>query len=138
MVSIPCLNRRSGTNPQKDCEHGTVVVGLGVTPSGDTESIHTGRTTRKGIAHMAARHDRIHSERVRERIKTTTILERVQGHALGELEMTPSQLTAAFGLLDRTVPKLSQVQHVGDPDQPVELHHTVEFVNGARTASDEA
>jgi hypothetical protein len=79
---------------------------------------------------MAARHDRIHSERVRERIKTTMLLDRVQGHALGEVEMTPSQLQAAFGLLDRTVPKLSQVQHVGDADaDPIQTVTRIELVD---------
>lgn len=84
---------------------------------------------------MAARHDRIHSERVRERIKTTLLLERVQGHALGEVEMTPSQLQAAFGLLDRTVPKLSQVQHVGD-EEGGPIVHRVERVLIRANASD--
>ena len=87
---------------------------------------------------MAARLDRVQSERSRTRIKTTLLLERVQGHALGEIEMTPSQLQAAFGLLDRTVPKLSQVQHVGDEDGgPIKHSHTVEWV-GAPTTPAEA
>lgn len=84
---------------------------------------------------MAARLDRRHSELSRERIKTTLLLDRVQNHALGELEMTPSQLTAAFGLLDRTVPKLSQIQHVGDDDGgPIQHSHTVEWVSGQAAA----
>lgn len=84
---------------------------------------------------MAARLDRVHSERSRDRIKTTLLLDRVQGHALGEIEMTPSQLQAAFGLLDRTVPKLSQIQHVGDEDGgPIQHSHTVEWVSGAPAA----
>lgn len=78
---------------------------------------------------MAARLDRVHSQRVRERIKTTLLLERVQDHAFGELEMTPSQLQAAFALLDRTVPKLSQIQHVGDEEGgPVKIN-LVQFGN---------
>lgn len=82
---------------------------------------------------MAARLDRRHSELSKERIKTTLLLERVQSHAFGDLEMTPSQLQAAFGLLDRTVPKLSTVQHVGDKDQPIEHNHSVSFVGSYPT-----
>lgn len=75
---------------------------------------------------------------VRERIKTTLLLERVQEHAFGNVEMSQSQLSAAFALLDRTVPKLSQIQHVGDEDGgPIKHAHTVEYV-GASPATKEA
>ncbi len=87
---------------------------------------------------MAARLDRRHSELSKSRIKTTLLLERVQSHAFGEVEMTPSQLQAAFGLLDRTVPKLSTIQHVGDEEGgPIKHNHTVSFI-GASTATQEA
>ena len=35
---------------------------------------------------------------------------------MGEVEITPVQLGAINSLLDRSVAKLSQVQHVGDED----------------------
>jgi len=72
----------------------------------------------------------MHSEQVRAKIQASVLIQRLQGHALGELEMTPSQIKAAEALLDRSVPKLSQIQHVGDSDQPV-VHKVVrEIVRG--------
>lgn len=43
----------------------------------------------------------------REKIRTTQLVNRVQDHALGKVEMTATQVTAALGLLDRCVPKLN-------------------------------
>jgi hypothetical protein len=63
---------------------------------------------------MAARISRRHSDLVREKIRASVIIDRLQKHVLGELEMTPTQVAAANSLLDRSVPKLSQIQHVGD------------------------
>ena len=38
---------------------------------------------------------------------------------MGEIEVTPVQLGAINSLLDRSVPKLSQIQHSGDAENPV-------------------
>lgn len=38
---------------------------------------------------------------------------------MGELELTQIQVKAIEALLDRSVPKLSQIQHVGDEESPV-------------------
>lgn len=88
---------------------------------------------------MAARIDRRHSELVRQRIQTSIILERVHQHFIGELELTASQLKAAEMLLDRSVPKLAQVQHVGDEEGgPIQHSLTVEFVNERGTEADDS
>jgi hypothetical protein len=77
---------------------------------------------------MAARIDRVHSERVRQRIQTSVIVERLHQHMMGELEMTSTQLRAAELLLDRSVPKLAQVQHVGDEEGgPIALSLAVAY-----------
>ena len=65
---------------------------------------------------MAARINRMHSEQVRLKIQASVLVERMQSHALGEVEMSMSQIAAANSLLDRSVPKLSQIQHVGDEE----------------------
>lgn len=68
---------------------------------------------------MAARLNRRHSQEVRDKIQASVIIDRLQKHVNGKLEMTSSQVNAANSLLDRSVPKLSQIQHVGDADNPV-------------------
>lgn len=62
---------------------------------------------------MAARLNRRHSEEVRAKIQASVILDRLHKHMNGELEMTSTQLKAAEMLLDRSVPKLQQIQHTG-------------------------
>lgn len=47
-------------------------------------------------------------EIVRGRIKTGLLAQRLQNHGLGKVEMTPTQVTAALGLLRKTLPDLSQ------------------------------
>jgi hypothetical protein len=68
---------------------------------------------------MAARINRMHSEQVRLKIQSATLIERLQSHALGDIEMSATQINAANSLLDRSVPKLSQIQHVGDNGGPI-------------------
>lgn len=68
---------------------------------------------------MAARLNRMHSEQVRAKIQASVLIDRLQKHVVGELELTPSQITAAQVLLDRSVPKLSQIQHTGDENNPI-------------------
>ncbi len=63
---------------------------------------------------MAARLNPRHSDMVRAKIQASVIIDRLQKHVAGEIEMTASQIAAANALLDRSVPKLSQIQHVGD------------------------
>lgn len=68
---------------------------------------------------MPARLNRMHSEQVRMKIQASVLIDRLQKHVTGDIEMTPSQITAAQVLLDRSVPKLSQIQHTGDSENPV-------------------
>ncbi len=77
---------------------------------------------------MAARLNPRHSETVRAKIQASVLIDRLQKHAEGKLEMTDSQIKAAQTLLDRSVPKLSQIQHVGDSENPVRQAITVEFI----------
>ena len=62
---------------------------------------------------MAARISRHHSDEVRLKIQASVLIDRMQKHALGDLEMSATQIKAADSLLDRSVPKLSQIQHTG-------------------------
>ena len=72
---------------------------------------------------MAARLNPRHSDEIRQKIQASVLVDRMQRCAMGELEMTKEQIACANSLLDRSVPKLQQIQHVGDSDQPLELVH---------------
>lgn len=65
---------------------------------------------------MAARLNRHHAEEIRQKIQASNIIHRLQQHVNGEVEMSATQVAAANSLLDRSVPKLQQVQHVGDDE----------------------
>lgn len=53
-------------------------------------------------------------ERIRERIKSDRIIDRLESHILDEREMTASQVSAALGLLRKTVPDLASIEHSGE------------------------
>jgi hypothetical protein len=61
-------------------------------------------------------------EEAREKIKTTQLINRLQDHGLGEVEMSPTQVRAIEILLKKRVPDLTSVALAGDHDgAPVPL-----------------
>lgn len=65
---------------------------------------------------MAARKLRPrHQDEIREKIKTSQLLTRLTNHGLGKLktEMSPSQVTAALGVLKKCLPDLTSTEHSG-------------------------
>ena len=79
---------------------------------------------------MAARLNKRHSEEVRAKIQASVIIDRLQKCVSGEIEMTAIQVSAANALLDRSVPKLQQIQHVGDSEaDPIQHSMVIEFVD---------
>jgi hypothetical protein len=62
-----------------------------------------------------------HTDMVRQKIQASVLIDRLQKCVDGELEMNRNQLTAAIALLDRSVPKLQQIQHSGDENNPVQI-----------------
>ena len=57
------------------------------------------------------------SENTRKRIQTTMIAERLTKHVLGDVEMTATQVTAALGLLRKTLPDLQQQEIKAEVNQ---------------------
>jgi predicted regulator of amino acid metabolism with ACT domain len=55
-------------------------------------------------------------EEIREKIKSTLIIKKLENHILDDVEMTTSQVTAALGLLRKSVPDLSAVELSGTGD----------------------
>jgi hypothetical protein len=88
---------------------------------------------------MAARLNRHHTEEIRQKIQASNIIHRLQQHVNGEVELSATQVAAANSLLDRSVPKLSQIQHVGDEEGgPIQHSHQVEWVSGKTPAASKA
>ncbi len=79
---------------------------------------------------MAARIRKLrHDEETRGRIKASQLINRLTAHALGEVEMTSSAVTAGLGLLKKIVPDLSAVQHSGEDGGPLVVQ-IVNFADG--------
>lgn len=55
-----------------------------------------------------------HDERTRAKIKTSYIINRLHSFVKGDVEMAPHQVTAALGLLRKTLPDLSATELTGD------------------------
>lgn len=70
---------------------------------------------------MAARLNRRHSETVRLKIQASVLVERLHRVSDGSLSMTAQQLKATEILLDRSVPKLQNIQHSGDENNPLNV-----------------
>ena len=52
-------------------------------------------------------------EEIREKIKSTLIINKLENHILDGVEMSSSQVTAALGLLRKAVPDLSATELTG-------------------------
>lgn len=55
-----------------------------------------------------------HDEKTRAKIQTSQIINRLQSFVKGEVEMSASQVSAALGLLKKTLPDLTAVEHSGE------------------------
>lgn len=71
---------------------------------------------------MAARTVKIrHDEETRAKIQTSQLINRLEDHILNDLELKPTQVTAALGLLKKTLPDLANVEVSGDSDNPMKM-----------------
>lgn len=52
----------------------------------------------------------------RNRIQAAKIIDRLQSHVYGEVNMSPSQVAAAMGLLRKVLPDLQAIEHKGNVD----------------------
>lgn len=73
----------------------------------------------------------VRSEFVRDRIRTTALLNRLQAFCLGNkdprtmkpITMEPHQVTAILGLLRKAIPDLQSIEHLGEIEHK---HHVVQ------------
>lgn len=77
-------------------------------------------------------------QKVRERIQTTKLIQRLEDHALGKLdpELSKSQVAAIQILLKKTLPDLTSTELTGEGGGPV--RHQVEIVDPTRRPNDPA
>lgn len=68
---------------------------------------------------MATRKKLVHDENTRLKIQTSQLINRLNNHALGELELTQSQIRAIEILLKKSLPDLQSIEHKGDVDAPL-------------------
>ena len=81
-----------------------------------------GEPGRRAIAHLDQLVNEYGSDtiaRLRKSIQAGAIIERLQAHIRGELELSPTQIQAASLLLQRCLPTLTSVElSVGESDKP--------------------
>ncbi|TAL08055.1 MAG: hypothetical protein EPO02_13770 [Nitrospirae bacterium] len=66
-------------------------------------------------------------DEAREKIKTTQLVNRLQDHALGEIEMSATQVRSVEILLKKRIPDLAAVTLSGDAENPVEVIGKIEW-----------
>jgi hypothetical protein len=78
---------------------------------------------------MAARLNKLHTEEIRTKIKTSQLLNVLQDHALSaDKEISKDRIRAIEILLRKTLPDLSAVTISGDSENPLNASLTVTFV----------
>lgn len=77
---------------------------------------------------MAARMRKSHQDDVRAKIQTSQLVNRLEGHALGEVELTATQIKAIEVLIRKTLPDLSAVEMTGEDGGPVETVQKIMLV----------
>lgn len=81
---------------------------------------------------MAARLNPRHDDEARKKIQTSQLINRLQGDALGEIELTDGQRASIKILLGKSLPDLQSVELTGDPEKPIENNVTVNLVPSRR------
>ena len=82
---------------------------------------------------MAPRNRKIrHDEETRAKIQASQLINRLQDHVFGKVDLKPTQVQSALGLLKKSVPDISAVQHTGGDGGPVQVS-VIRFTNAGNT-----
>ena len=76
---------------------------------------------------MAARRTKTQNDSCKEKIKTSQLLNRVMGIALGTITADAVQVSAIKLLLNKTLPDLKAIEVTGDPNNPLEIVTKVDW-----------
>lgn len=63
---------------------------------------------------MAARKQLFHPDDVKQKIRVSQLINRLHDHALGEVELSPTQVRSIEILLKKVIPDLAAVAHSGE------------------------
>lgn len=63
--------------------------------------------------------NKLHQDDVRKKIQASQLINRLTDHALGEIELSNTQVRAIEILLKKTIPDISSIQIQGDADNPL-------------------
>lgn len=74
---------------------------------------------------MAARLRKLHSDEVRQKIQTSQLINRLTDHAIGKVELSPTQVRSIEILLKKSIPDLSAVSLEGAGENGEHLHKIV-------------
>lgn len=66
-----------------------------------------------------------HAQKTREKIQASQVVNRLIKHVLGELELSPTQVTAACKLMNKTIPDLKSLEISGDEANPLKTENKV-------------
>ena len=78
--------------------------------------------------HKRASTSAAYAESVRARIRAGGIAKRLEGHVLGKVDMSASQVSAALGLLKKVVPDQQAMELSGPEGGPIESVTRIERV----------
>jgi len=70
--------------------------------------------------------DKPWEDEVRAKIQTSMLVNRLTDYVKGEVKLEAGQVTAALGLMKKTLPDLSSVEMGSDPENPMMHHHVIE------------
>lgn len=73
--------------------------------------------------------NKLHQDDVRSKIQASQLINRLTDHALGSVDLSPTQVSAIKILLGKTLPDLSTVELKGDADNPISHHVQFEIVD---------
>ena len=74
---------------------------------------------------MAARLHLRHQDEVRRKIQTSQLINRLQDHGLGKIELSQTQVRAAEILLRKTIPDISAVEIAADIQGEMTISHKI-------------
>lgn len=73
---------------------------------------------------MPARKRKTLSENWKAKIQASQLINRLQKHVDGEIQLSATQVNAAKVLLGKAVPDLKSIENTGDPEKPVSIELT--------------
>ena len=83
---------------------------------------------------MAARLTKRQSDLHRESIKVSMLINRLNDHILGKVELSATQVRSIEVLLRKAMPDLKAMEISGDADNPVMVSLPIEYVETAEKA----